>query len=160
MKKLYILCGLPFAGKSLLSKEIENKTGAKLISFDKNWEELSKTNPEINYETGLQDCKNKIAESLQKNISVIYDSTNKRPATREVFINLAKENDAEPIVIYLEVPLEEIKRRRAQSLIDKTHHVVADENFNRSIEHLVPPTDAVILKTEDDKTTFLKNLHP
>lgn len=158
MTKLYILCGLPFAGKSLLSKEIENKTGAKLISFDKNWEELSKTNPEINYETGLQDCKNKIKDNLQKNISVIYDSTNTSPATREIFINLAKENNAEPIIIYLEVPLEEIKRRRAQSLIDKTHHEVSDENFNRSVEHLVPPTGAIILKTEADKKDFLEKL--
>ncbi|MFA7193706.1 MAG: ATP-binding protein [Candidatus Paceibacterota bacterium] len=158
MKKLYILCGLPFAGKSLLSKEIENKIGAKLISFDKNWVELSKTNFELNYETALEDCKNKIKENLQNNISVIYDSTNTHPATREIFINLAKENNAEPIIIYLEVPLEEIKRRRAQSLIDKTHHEVSDENFNRSIEHLEAPAEAIILKNEKDKKDFLDKL--
>lgn len=158
MKKLYILCGLPFSGKSLLSKEMENKNGAKLISFDKNWIELEVHNPELTYEIALEDVKNKITESLQKNISVIYDSTNTHPATREMFINLAKENDVEPVIVFIDVPLDEIKRRRAQSLIDKTHHVVSDENFNRSIEHLVPPTDAVVIKNENDKRNFVKNL--
>lgn len=159
MKKLYIMCGLPFSGKSLLAKEMEIRLGAKLISFDENWIELSARIPDITYEVALEDCKNKIAKNLQNNFSVTYDSTNKKPATREIFINLAKENNAEPVIIYLDVPVDEIKRRRAQSLIDKTHHVVSDENFNQSIEHLVPPTDAVIIKSEDDKKKFLESLN-
>ncbi len=34
MPTLYILCGLPFSGKSMLAKEISLKTGFTVISYD------------------------------------------------------------------------------------------------------------------------------
>ncbi|HEY4505991.1 MAG TPA: hypothetical protein VJJ24_00855 [Candidatus Paceibacterota bacterium] len=41
MPELYIISGLPFAGKSILAKEMREITGAELVSFDDLWEELS-----------------------------------------------------------------------------------------------------------------------
>ncbi len=34
--RLYILCGLPFAGKTMLAKELEKRVGFVLIDIDVN----------------------------------------------------------------------------------------------------------------------------
>jgi predicted kinase len=157
MQTLYILCGLPFTGKSILGKEMAIKTGYTLISYDDVWQSLSHLNKNITYKIVLDDCKKQITDLLNEGFSVIYDSTNPKEEYRLEFKNLAKASGVNSQVVYLELSLDEINQRREKSLIDKTHHVVSDENFNNAVAQLETPVDAIVLKKESDVKDFLNS---
>ena len=60
MPILYILCGLPLSGKSLLSKEIEKTTSIKRVSFDDEWNIFKQSDENITYEVALKTIENKL----------------------------------------------------------------------------------------------------
>lgn len=159
MPTLYILCGLPFSGKSMLGKEMSIQTGYSLISYDDVWQSLSHFDKNITYQSVLDDCKKQITDLLYAGFSVIYDSTNPKTEHRLEFKNLAKSLRAKYQIIYLEYSLDEIKRRREKSLVDKTHHVVSDENFDNAVLHMEAPLeDSIVLRNEQDVKGFLNSL--
>lgn len=45
MTNLYIMCGLAFSGKSTLARKIAERTGSRLIAFDKLWVKKEKEQP-------------------------------------------------------------------------------------------------------------------
>lgn len=155
MANLYILCGLPFSGKSMFGKELSVKTGYALISFDNVWQSLSHLGKEITYELVLEDCRKQISDILANGLSVIYDSTNPKEEHRQYIKKISDDMGLESKIIYLKISLEEIHRRRERSLIDNTHHVVSDENFNNAVEQLEAPIDAIVIENEEDKNKFL-----
>ena len=159
MPKLYILCGLPFSGKSMLGKEMSIQTGYPLISYDDVWQSLSHFDKNVTYQAVLDNCKKQISDLLNSGFSVIYDSTNLKAEHRLEFQNLAKVSNASSQIIYLKQSLDEINNRREKSLIDKTHHVVSDENFNNAILRMEPPSkDAIVLTDYLDVKDFLNSL--
>jgi predicted kinase len=155
---LYILSGLPFSGKSLLTKEVSERTNIEIVSFDALWQETAELKPDLTYEINLLNCKEKIIEILKQGNSAMYDSTNLSQVHREEFRDLAQNNNAQSQVVFLDVPVEEILARRAQSLIDKTHHVVDDVHFDDALVRIERPVDAIIIKNEKDKQDFLNSL--
>ncbi len=158
MVNLYILCGLPFSGKSMLGKEMSERFGYTLISFDDVWESMYAENKDITYDLVLIDCRKQIANSLAEGLTVVYDSTNPKDEHREDLKTIAEFMRMKTKVVYLKFPIEEIQKRRAKSLIDKTHHVVSDENFDNAVAQLEEPTDAIVIQNEEDKKEFLDSL--
>ncbi len=158
MTNLYILCGLPFSGKSMLGKEMSVKTGYTLISYDDVWQSLHHLDENLTYEKVLEDCKKQITDLLNTGFTVIYDSANPKEEHRQDIKKIADEIGLNTSIIYLKLPLEEIRRRREVSLIDKTHHVVSDENFNKAIEQLEEPLNAIVIQNEQEKVSFLDGL--
>lgn len=159
MSKLYILCGLPYSGKSLFSKEIEKTTSIKRISFDEIFDKLKKLNESITYEIGVKEVDKSLTKELKKGNSVIYDSTNLSFRRRSELKKLSELVGAQFVVIYIETSEEEIYKRKRQSLVDKSHsNVLSDEDINNAIKRLEIPTDCIILSTEEDKRGFLESL--
>src|SRR5437870_600297 len=108
MPKLYIMCGLAFAGKSTLASKIAEKTGAKVIAFDKMWveKEKDKTNKlKISWSFIRSEAKDKIRETLEKGVSVVYDDNNPKYQHRQEIMEIAQELDLEAFVIYLNTPI-------------------------------------------------------
>lgn len=158
MANLYILCGLPFSGKSTLGKEVSEKFGYELISFDAVWQNSYAENKDITYDAVLIDCRKQIANALAEGSTVVFDNTNAKAEHREDLKTIAEYMRMKTEVVYLKVSLDEIKKRRAKSLIDKSHHEVSDENFNTIVEHWEEPADAIIISNEQDKQKFLIGL--
>jgi predicted kinase len=158
MPILYILCGLPFSGKSLLAKEIEKTTSTKRISFDDIYDTLVKSNKDVTYEAGLNEVEKNIAKNLKDSYSVVYDSSNLKKERREALKKLAEQVGATPKVVYLQVSAEEIHKRFTQSLVDKSHHYLNEEFVNKSIKRLEAPTDCISISTEEGKKNFLESL--
>ena len=159
MATLYILCGLPYSGKSLFSKKIENATSIKRVSFDEGYEELSKSIKDITYDIARLEIERELARNLEKGISVVYDSTNLSEAGREMLINVAVNSKACAEIIYLDVPFAEIYKRKDQSLIDKTHqNDMSNNDIEAAIKRFEIPTDCIIISTEEDKDNFIKNI--
>lgn len=159
MPKLYILCGLPYSGKSLFSKEIEKTKSIKRISFDEIFDNLKKLNEGITYEIGVKDVDKTLTEELKKGNSVIYDSTNLSFRRRSELKKLAELAGAQFVVIYIKTSEEEIFKRKAQGLIDRSHqNVLSDKDINDAIKKLEIPTNCITISTEEDKRDFLESL--
>jgi hypothetical protein len=45
-------------------------------------------------------------------------------------------------------------------MIDKTHHVVEDKNFDEALRKVETPVDATIITNEEDKDNFIASLIP
>lgn len=159
MVNLYILCGLPFSGKSLLGKEMSIKTGYSLISYDDVWQSLFHLHQDITYDVVLNVCKKQIYDLLHDGFTVIYDSANLKEEQRQYIKRIADDMGLNTAIVYIEISLKEVKERRKQSLLDKTHHIVSNENFTKAIEQLEKPDDAFILRNQEDKDRFLNTIN-
>ena len=158
MSSLYILCGLPFSGKSFFSKDVESKTSIMRVSFDDLWNALVALDGNIPYEKVMIEIEKLITNNLIEGISVVYDSTNMKEEHRDSMLNLTKNIHVDAFVVYFPITVEEMYKRQAQSLIDKSHHIVNMESIHASLEHNTPPIDCIILANEHHKTVLLKKL--
>lgn len=155
---LYIMCGFPFSGKSIFSKDVAVKTSIVRVSFDETWQLLGEKVSDISYESVMVYIEKQITEELKKGVSVIYDSTNLKADHRMSLVYLAEKAGAQALIVYIPTTQEETLRRRDISAQDGTHHVVDQENIDKSFEHLEVPADAVVLTSEEDKERFLEEL--
>ncbi len=152
------MCGFPYSGKSLFSKEVAAKTSIVRISFDDTWNMLIEKIPELTYEMTIAYMEKQIVACLENKKSVIYDSTSLTAEDRMKLIYLAEKAGAKGVVIHIVTTKEETLRRREQSRIDHSHHVVDQENIDKAFEYFEAPADGIILKSEDDKQKLLAEL--
>ena len=144
--KLYILCGLPFSGKTSLAKKIAEYTGAKLIAFDQLWLELGKdTNvaPLLKGDEGWRlirsVAKERIAENLKNSRSVVYDDINVKREHREELREVARKHGAIAIVVYVDTPLAIREEREKENLFTKRRHDVEPVNSKKPSLNLRNP---------------------
>ena len=113
--KLYILCGLPFSGKTTLAKEIESKLNAvrvnsgeiktslfgKDIIDHRGWEKV--------YTQVYTDIKT----ALEQGKTVIYDNGNFAKYERGLAKNIADKLEVETTTIFISIP-KEVAQQRAK----------------------------------------------
>jgi len=161
-RKLFVLSGLPFSGKSTLLKSVSELTSIKTISFDVLWKELEQDPNEKNklsFEYLTEIIDKRIAQLLGEGYSVMYDSLNDTPDQRERLSNIAKVANAPSMTIYLETPLEIIKSRRLENTKSMGRHLVDDENFDKSINKFVVPLEdenVLTFRYDEDLTLWIK----
>lgn len=138
------MCGLAFSGKSTLARKIAERTGSRLIAFDKLWVEKEKeqhiTKGDEGWHFIRKVAQDEIANTLREGQSAVYDDNNVQFEHREEVRKIARNLGVNPIVIYLNTPMELIRER---GLINKTtgeRHEVEPENFQKVIEQLEIPT--------------------
>lgn len=158
MPTLYILSGLPFSGKSTFSKKVEEVTSIKRVSFDDLWVSFVKEDENIDYDTMITEIKKLIGKQLEKGFSVMYDSTNLKEEHRNEMMKVAQENNAEAMVVYFSISVEEMRKRQVQSLIDYTHHVVDEDNIQRALGYNDIPENCLMIVNEEDKDQLMKEL--
>lgn len=166
--KLYILCGLPFSGKTTLAKKIAEYTGSKLIAFDQLWLELEKdTNvaPLLKGDEGWRlirrVAKERIAESLKNSRSVVYDDINVRLEHREELREVARQHGAIPVVVYVDTPLAIREKREKENLLTKRRHDVDQVNSRKALaqfEEPGPPEDVTVFSSENNLEEWLGKL--
>ena len=159
------MCGLAFAGKSTLARILAKHTGSKLIAFDNLWVEKAKEQPVSKGVDGWRFIRkiaqDEISKCLHEGISVVYDDNNVRLEHREELRKVAKEANSEPIIIYLNTPLEIIRAREQANKVTGKRHEVEPENFQTVLEQLEPPSSdekALEFKPNMDMNEFLKKL--
>ena len=118
MATLYVMCGLAFSGKTTFVEALVRRTGCASVSLD-----------EINAERGLPpggegvapdqwECSSRIAferlETLMgKGSDVVLDDTCCFRFLRDRYRGLAERMGYRTIVIYMDTPVSEIRRRMA-----------------------------------------------
>lgn len=148
MKKqtLYLMVGIPGAGKTTASKIIADITGATHIWADHErrlmWPEPSYT-PEEN-DTLYIRLNTKAEALLRSGHSVVYDTAFNHYHDRQKLRDLAKRNDTDVVVIWIQAP-KDIAKLRAQNVHEHNHTRVlgnmTDEHFGALSNKLEEPHD-------------------
>ena len=146
-KTLFILCGLPYSGKSYLSKEIIKNIPIEYISIDdifhargydwntntlpdaKSWSEIFETSYE------------KTREALNNSKNVLYDSTNHTKTSRDTLRKVAESVGADTHVIFIDVPLDTIYKRWEENKANPTRSVVDRELVDMTIQMFEKPDE-------------------
>ncbi len=158
------MCGLPFSGKTTLSKQIAKHTNSRRISFDELWLELEKNLQNKNHLTWdlvVSEAKKRIADYLERGSSVVYDDTNAKKEHRDALSDIAKDHQSHSQIVYLDVPKEVIFKRREQNLSSHSRHDVEDENFNSVLNQFEEPShieNVIVFKPDDEVEKWLEGL--
>jgi predicted kinase len=132
-----ILCGLPGSGKSMFSKQLEEKGWIRISQDD----------------LGSSDeCKNLMEKSLKKGKSCILDRCNAHAKERKMFLNIAKQFTTNFESIYFNISPEECIRRIE---IRKHHPTLAPEKAREVVEYFskqIHPPETVSCCPEIDLT--------
>lgn len=164
--KLYILCGLPFSGKTTLAKKIAEYTKSELVAFDKLWQQFKKDSlTSINGDEGWRLTRNfakkRVSRILRNNRSVVYDDINVRFEHREELRNIAKEYGATSIVLYLKTPVDVRTERMKNNLVEKKRHDVESKNIKKALTQFEEPKsdeNVIVFSPSDNLNKWLKRL--
>lgn len=150
--KLYIFCGLPYAGKTYLLKQwqAQHPDLISTVSLDSIFEEFGYSWDEdhrpdgAGWEKILAQAKAEIIAALSINKSVFYDSTNHTKASRDALREIADEVGKDTTVVYVKSDPSTIwaryednaksptrpqaNRTLVQEVIDTFEEPTADEN--------------------------------
>ncbi len=140
---LYIMCGLPFSGKSTYSKELALKENIPRISWDESWlmlEQSGQLTGDNKNQTVTDYCEQEISKLLQSGTSVVYDNLNHDRALRDHLKELALTSGGLGKIIYIQVSYEEVHARRNRARISKERPVVDDLVFEKGLADFQPPT--------------------
>jgi predicted kinase len=106
-KTLYILCGLPYSGKTYLASKIIAETGCAYVSIDAILKDLGydwDTNnlpDEQGWKQVFDASYQKSRDALKEGLNVLYDSTNHTKASRNALRAVARDVGATANVIYV-----------------------------------------------------------
>ena len=167
MPTLYVMCGLPFSGKTTLAKMIADHKEAQLIAFDWIWaQERPMFTPDIDkveeWKTVLNVAHERIRQTLDSKKSVVYDDVNQTRDQRDVLRQIAKDSDSAFVIVHLNTPLELIREREAKNKMSKERHQVASVNFEKALRYWEDPTeeeDVVEFKPDTGVEVFIKKLN-
>lgn len=142
---VYILCGLPFSGKSTLARELARRFGLEHVEIDR-----------INSERGVgfdgapisqQEWTATYSESfrqlercLANGRSAVYDATNFTRQQRDRVRRIAGRFHACAAVIHLDLP-DEARRRWQVNRLSGERYDVRDDDFAQVADNFEPPTD-------------------
>lgn len=143
--RLYMMCGLPFAGKSTLARALAQHLGAVHLETDA-----------INTERGLglsgaaittrewaatyREAYRRLEALLNAGNTVVYDAVNYRRVQRDQLRRIAQRCDAVVQVIFVTTPVAQARQRLETNRVQRTRFDVRDEDFAEVASRFEPPT--------------------
>lgn len=141
-----ILCGVPFAGKSTLAKELAGRFGWALLEVNA-----------INRERGLGSEVGRLTRAewtatlreafrtldglLAEGRSVVYDAANHRRRMRDRLRQIAAGRGVRTVVVLVAPSLGEVRRRRERNRLAPRRSDVHDEDFAEAVTGFQPPAE-------------------
>lgn len=137
------MCGRSFSGKSTVAVAIAAALHADVVNFD-----------EINEQRGLDGgagipveewqhthviATEQVLAALHDNRVAIVDDTNSWRFLRDGWRNLAEREAASYILLYVDTPADEVRRRREANQIHRSRHEVADPVFEAHLADFDEP---------------------
>ena len=145
MNALYILCGIPFSGKSTLAKRLVKRLGFKRVDLDKI--KIKLLGGDIRDESITQESWDKVYDHMYKEIedylrqgeNVVQDAGNYTIYERSLVKEIADRLGIETITIFVDV--DEIIARERWLKNKKTlkRFDVSKQLFNEAIVEMQPP---------------------
>jgi predicted kinase len=145
-RTLFILCGLPYSGKTYLAQQIIAATGCSYVSIDDffhkgGYDWTTNTLPDAGgWDAIFTASYDATKEALGANNNVLYDSTNHTRASRDKLRVVAQELGAETAVIFVDVPTETVWSRWEANSKNKSRPVVDSKLVQMTIDSFEKPT--------------------
>ncbi len=155
MQRVYILCGLPFAGKTTLAKLLIQRLDLVRVSIDEindvrglgaNNSEISLEDWDITYAESYR----QLAVYLRTGRSVIYDAANFTRAERDNARVVANQCGSDARVIYVTTPEASVRQRWLENRVTHIRNDIRDDYFEIGISQFEPPA-------EDEHVLFYSN---
>ena len=147
-KRLFILCGYPYAGKSYLAKTLLEKTGVSLVSIDSilkergyDWDTNVLPSAEVWTEI-FNESYDDVRKILSSGANVLYDSTNHTIASRSRLREVAKSVNASTFVVYVKTKEETIWKRWEKNKSYSSRSVVSRELVRETLDAFETPSDS------------------
>lgn len=157
--KLYILCGIPFSGKTTLAKRMVEKFGFARIDLDEVKFELFGTSitdgeiDQLGWDKVYQRMYKRIEDLLKTGKTVINDTGNFTRNERNIVKKIADDLGVESITIYVDIPTKEARNRLLENRHSKVRFDVSDGDFNSTVSEMEKPEVGerhVVCKWRDD----------
>ena len=149
---LYIMCGLPFAGKTTVALALVRRVGFRRVAIDDIndergiWDDALGLTPE-EWTTTYAEAYRRIDLLLAQGHAVIDDSVNHTWVLRERLRAIATRNGASATVLYIAVPAAEARRRWVRNRQTEERGDVRDEDFATVLDNFEPPrADETVLR--------------
>ena len=166
--KLYILCGLPFSGKTTLAKILVSKLNFTRIDLDEIKFSLfgnNITDDEID-QNGWDKVYLQIYQNIERELelgnTVVYDTGNFTKNERTLVKNIADKLAIESITIFVSIPEDIAYQRLINNRVNPIRFNVTDEDFKNTIKELEVPDNSekhlVFNYNEDINSWIDKNL--
>ena len=146
MNKLFIICGIPFAGKSTLGQVISelfaynkvdlDETKFNLFGVDIKDDDLSKADWDRVYDETYK----LIERYLKSGKTVIHDSGNFTRHERQLARQIADKLGIDIITIYVDTPEVIARQRLLENRKTKVRFDVTDKAFKEAIQEMEVPT--------------------
>ncbi len=142
---LYILCGLPFVGKSTLARELAGALEAIYVEMDAingerglglDGKRISAADWDITYEETYR----RIEQSLGTGAPVVYEAGNFTREQRDTVRAIAEKCGVPSQVIYVDVPENVARARLQQNRKTLLRYDVRDDDFALVADNFQPPT--------------------
>jgi predicted kinase len=164
MNKLYVICDIPFSGKSTLAKAIVNKHGYKRVDLDdikfemfgnnildenlqqKDWDAIYKRMYQI------------IEGFLKQGGTVVHDTGNFTKHERGLIRQIAEKLGIPSTTIFVDTPKTIAYERLLQNRQSKTRFGVSDQDFESTVAEMEPPTEeenTISFKENDDIDSWI-----
>lgn len=143
---LYIVCGLPFAGKSMLARHLADTFDLVYLAMDEintergvglNGEAIAAADWDITY----QEAYDRIDRFLAEGCSVIYDAPSFTKGQRDQLREIAHRHGISAKVIFVDVPERVARERWRQNRITGNRFDVRDDDFAQVVDNFQPPTE-------------------
>ena len=141
---LYIMCGLPFSGKTTLARAIADQYGCVQLDLD------SLANRKGFFpEEGIDDkqwsllfseARQDLAALLSSGKSVVFDALNYDRVGRDRLRAIAQQNDSSVYVIYIKLTIQELEQRRHTNLDNRQRPNVREKDFAELARDFEVPT--------------------
>lgn len=159
--KLYIFCGLPYSGKSTLTKELLKRPNTFAVSMDDIMDErgldselMSQDEWNSVYSEGYEELK----IFLKEGSDVVLDLGNLLKSERVDAELIGKSVGAECVKIYINTPVEEIWNRWKRNETIKERGQVSESELKNAIAMFETPTedeDFIELKPTDNLVEWI-----
>jgi len=141
---LYIMCGLPFSGKTTLARALASQCGFVHLDLDS----LARAKglfPEegINDEQWgrvFRELHQQVAVLLTSGKSVVFDAVNYDRVGRDRLRAIAQQSDSSVHVVYINLPIQEIEQRRQANQTDHQRPPVRAKDFVELVTQFEIPT--------------------
>lgn len=148
MTALIVMCGLPFAGKSVLAGALSRELRIRLLSYDSDiYPAYSRLAPAgssaaAEYDFVQDIARREIAAILARGESVIYDDLLLERDDRRKLAAVAEAHWADFVLVYLDTPLSVIRERRAANSRTRARTSIPEAWMRLDSSVLQPPDDA------------------
>jgi predicted kinase len=142
------MCGLPFAGKSVLAAALSRELRIRLLSYDSQiypvYSRLAPADSSVAAEYRFVEdiARRQIGAILASGESLIYDDLLLERDERRKLAAVAEAHWADLVLVYLDTPLSVIDERRAANSRTRARTSIPEATMRLGIPLLEPPEDA------------------